>query len=211
MRGDRAHSLCRQTLRQSRAMMLRLTRLLLAALFFAPSLFAVDIHDTRLLSDPAVSGDRIAFAYANDLWVANLDGSGVRRLTSHPGVESGPKFSPDGKWVAFTGRYEGNTDVYIVASEGGVPKRLTWHPKNDTALGFTPDGASVLFASPREVYTGRYQQLFTVPVAGGMATKLPIPHATKAVYSSDGRKIVYTPLGEAFNEWKHYRGGQVSR
>ena len=90
----------------------------LALLLTAVPLLAVDIHDTRLLSDPAVSGDRIAFGYANDLWVANLDGSGVRRLTSHPGIESGPRFSPDGKWIAFTGRYEGNTDVYVVPSEG---------------------------------------------------------------------------------------------
>ena len=184
--------------------------LFLALLLTGTTLFAVDIHDTRLLSDPAISGDRIAFGYANDLWVANLDGSGVRRLTSHPGIESGPRFSPDGKWIAFTGRYEGNTDVYIVPSEGGVPKRLTWHPKNDVALGFTPDGANVVFTSPREVYTTRYLQLFTVPVGGGMATRLPIPHAAKAVFSSDGKKIVYVPLGDAFNEWKHYRGGQVS-
>ena len=91
-----------------------------------------------------------------------------------------------------------------------MPKRLTWHPKNDVALGFTPDGANVVFTSPREVYTTRYLQLFTVPVGGGMATKLPIPHAAKAVFSSDGKKIVYVPLGDAFNEWKHYRGGQVS-
>ncbi|MEA2239438.1 MAG: tricorn protease [Thermoanaerobaculia bacterium] len=184
--------------------------LFLALLLTSAQLLAVDIHDTRLLSDPAVSADRIAFGYANDLWVANLDGSGVRRLTSHPGIESGPRFSPDGKWIAFTGRYEGNTDVYVVPSEGGVPKRLTWHPKNDVALGFTPDGASVVFSSPREVYTTRYLQLFTVPVGGGMATRLPVPHAAKAVFSADGKKIVYVPLGDAFNEWKHYRGGQVS-
>ncbi|HYM59428.1 MAG TPA: PDZ domain-containing protein, partial [Thermoanaerobaculia bacterium] len=182
---------------------------ILLAIVAAP-LLAVDVHDTRLLADPAVSADRIAFAYANDLWVANRDGSGVRRLTSHPGIESGPRFSPDGKWIAFTGRYEGNADVYVVPAEGGVPRRLTWHPGTDTALGFTPDGSAVLFSSPREVYTGRYLQLYTVPVGGGAATKLPIPHAAKAVYSSDGKKIVYVPLGDAFNQWKHYRGGQYS-
>src|SRR5216684_1265883 len=174
-------------------------------------LFAVNINDTRLLTDPAVSQEHIAFAYANDLWVANLDGSNVRRLTSHPGVESGPRFSPDGSMIAFTGRYEGNVDVYVVPTAGGVPKRLTWHPLNDVVLGFTPDGSSVLFSSPREVYTRRFTQLFTVPVNGGMVTKLPIPNAAKATYSPDGRMIVYQPIGDAFIEWKRYRGGQVAR
>ncbi len=175
------------------------------------TLYGIDINDTRLLTDPAVSRDHIAFAYANDLWVANLDGSSVRRLTSHPGVESGPHFSPDGSLIAFTGRYEGNVDVYVVPTAGGIPKRLTWHPLNDVVYGFTPDGSSVLFTSPREVYTRRFVQLFTVPVTGGMVTKLPIPNASKATYSPDGKKIVYQPIGDAFNEWKRYRGGQVAR
>jgi tricorn protease len=177
----------------------------------ATSLFAVDIQDTRLLTQPAVSADRIAFAYANDLWVANLDGSSVRRLTSHPGVEGNPRFSPDGKWIAFSGEYDGNTDVYVVAAEGGVPQRLTWHPGEDLPQGFTPDGAAVVFTSPREVYTMRYRQLFTVPVGGGAVTKLPIPNAAEATYSPDGAHIVYQPLYEAFTQWKNYRGGTASR
>src|SRR5712691_4605254 len=172
---------------------------------------AVNTSDTRLLADPAISANEIAFAYANDLWIANADGTNVRRLTSHPGVESGPRFSPDGSLIAFTGQYEGNTDVYIVPSSGGVPKRLTYHPGRDVVLGFTPDGSSVLFTSPRDVYTRRFTQLFTVPVGGGAVTKLPIPNATKATYSPDGRKIVYQPIGDAFLEWKHYRGGQAAR
>ncbi|MCU1244301.1 MAG: tri1 1, partial [Acidobacteria bacterium] len=182
----------------------------LALILCAAPILAVDIHDTRLLAEPAVSRDHIAFTYANDIWVANLDGSGVRRLTSHPGPETGPRFSPDGTMIAFNGRYDGNTDVYVVPTEGGVPRRLTWHPGVDVALGFTPDNAAVLFSSPREVHTLRYRQLFTVPVGGGSATKLPIPHAAKAAYSPDGKTIAYVPLGDAFNEWKHYRGGQVS-
>jgi tricorn protease len=172
---------------------------------------AIDARDTRLLSDPGVGPARIAFAYANDLWTAALDGSDVRRLTVHPGVESGPRFSPDGKWIAFTGRYDGNTDVFVVPAEGGVPKRLTWHPGPDTALGFTPDGKAVLFASPRQVYTGRYQQLFIVPVEGGVPTRLPIPNGSKAAISEDGGTIAYLPLYEAFTQWKHYRGGTAAR
>jgi tricorn protease len=184
--------------------------LILCCVLPAAKSWALDIHDTRLLTDPAVSQDHIAFAYANDLWVANLDGSGVRRLTSDPGVESGPHFSPDGALIAFTGQYDGNTDVYVIPTEGGEPKRLTWHPLEDIALGFTPDGASVLFSSPAQVYTRRYVQLFTVPRDGGEPTKLPIPHAWQAAYSPDASRIVYTPLSERFKQWKRYRGGAVS-
>src|SRR4051794_37777984 len=158
---------------------------LLLALAAALPLQAVDINDTRLLNTPAVSANAIAFSYANDLWIANLDGTGVRHLTTHPGIESGPRFSPDGSLIAFTGQYEGNTDVYVVPTTGGVPTRLTWHPANDVVQGFTPDGKSVLFSSPREVFTNRYQQLFTIPVTGGAVTKLPIPNAAKASYSPD--------------------------
>src|SRR5438309_3577858 len=107
-----------------------------AAAFCCMSLYAVNINDTRLLTDPAISRDHIAFAYANDLWVANLDGTSVRRLTSHPGVEASPKFSPDGSMVAFTGRYDGNADVYVVPTAGGVPRRLTYHPGDDVVFGF---------------------------------------------------------------------------
>jgi tricorn protease len=180
-------------------------------LALALPVLAVDVTDTRMLSEPAVSADRIAFAYANDLWTARPDGSGVQRLTSHPGVESAPRFSPDGKLVAFTGRYEGNTDVYVVASGGGEPRRLTWHPGADLVLGFTPDGNAILFASQRELHTARFQQLFTVPIGGGAVSKLPVPSASKASISPDGKTVAYVPLREAFFGWKHYRGGTAAR
>jgi tricorn protease len=183
----------------------------LFVLLCAPGGYALDTTDTRLVSDPAVSASHLAFAYANDLWITSVEGSGARRLTSHPGVESGPRFSPDGTLVAFTGRYEGNTDVYVVPVTGGAPRRLTWHPGDDRALGFTPDGAAVLFSSPRGVYTRRYTQLFTVPVEGGFPTRLPIPHASTAALSPDGATIAYVPLAEPFVQWKHYRGGATSR
>jgi tricorn protease len=187
------------------------TALSLCLLLSAAPLGAVDIQDTRLLTEPAVSANQVAFSYANDLWVAGLEGGGARRLTSHVGVESGPRFSPDGALVAFTGRYEGNTDVYVVPSAGGVPRRLTWHPGADVVLGFTPDGRAVLFSSPREAHTIRHLQLYTVPVGGGAVTRLPVPNALKASYSPDGRRLAYVPLREAFRQWKHYRGGTTSR
>jgi tricorn protease len=179
-------------------------------LFATLPLHAVDTTDTRMLADPAISANRIAFAYANDLWTASLDGARVQRLTSHAGIEFSPRFSPDGSLVAFTGRYEGNADVYVVAATGGEPKRLTWHPGNDTVLGFTPDGKSVLFASQREVHTNRFQQLFTVPIGGGAVSKLPVPNASKASLSPDGKTVAYVPLREAFLGWKRYRGGTTS-
>ncbi len=135
----------------------------------------------------------------------------MRRLTSDVGVESSPVFSPDGKWIAFSAQYEGNTDVYIVASDGGVPRRLTWHPGNDIANGFTADSRSVLLTSPRNVHTARYTQLFTVPVEGGPEQPLPIPHADRATYSPDGKRIAYNPLSPRFLQWKRYRGGTVSQ
>lgn len=181
-------------------------------LFFIAPLSALnpDIRDTRLLTEPAISKAHIAFVYAGDLWVADIDGTGVRRLTTDEGIETNPAFSPDGSLIAFSAQYEGNTDVYLVPVAGGVPTRLTWHPGPDRVQGFTPDGAAVLFTSPRAVFTGRYTQLFTVPVKGGFPEALQIPHADKAIYSPDGAKLAYNPLSEAFTQWKHYRGGRNS-
>ena len=173
--------------------------------------YGIDTKDTRLLSQPAISADHIAFIYAEDLWVANLDGSQPRRLTVDEGIESSPVFSPDGKLIAFSAQYEGNTDVYVIPVEGGMPKRLTWHPSADGVRGFTPDGKSVLFASQRSSFTNRYTQLFTVPVTGGPATKLEIPNGYYASYSPDGKYMAYTPVSDVFRQWKHYRGGTITR
>src|SRR5436189_5300293 len=136
-----------------------------ALLVFACAAIAlgVDINDTRLLAQPAISKNHIAFIYAGDLWVADLDGKNVKRLTADEGAELNPTFSPDGSMVAFTGQYDGNLDVYVVPVTGGVPTRLTWHPGADVAQSFTPDGSAVMFTSARAVFTGAYRQLFTVP------------------------------------------------
>ena len=170
----------------------------------------IDISDTKLLQQPAMSEDHIAFVYAGDLWIADIDGQNVRRLTSDEGAESSPVFSPDGKLIAFSAQYDGNTDVFTIPVQGGIPKRLTYHPGSDYVRGFTPDGSAVLFTSSRFVFTNRYNQLFTVPLGGGFPNKLVIPNAFRVSYSPDGHRMAYTPLYEAFNQWKNYRGGTVS-
>ncbi|GHN02202.1 tricorn protease [Cytophagales bacterium WSM2-2] len=179
-------------------------------LLFSVGTFAIDPKDTRMLNQPAVSASNVAFIYAEDLWVANLDGSQPRRITADEGVESNPVFSPDGKWIAFSAQYDGNTDVFIIPVEGGIPTRLTWHPGADLVRGFTPDGKSVIFASQRQVFTNRYHQLFTVPVTGGFPTQIEIPNAWNGNYSPDGKLIAYTPIAPRYTQWKHYRGGTIS-
>ena len=173
----------------------------------------VDPVDTKMLTQPAVSATHLAFIYGGDLYVADLgaDVSNVRRLTADDGIESNPAFSPDGKTIAFSAQYDGNTDVYTVPLAGGAPARLTWHPGADTVQGFTPDGRSVLFTSQRATFTTRYAQLFTVPVQGGIEEALPIPNASRATYSPDGLRIAYNPLAARFLQWKQYRGGTASR
>jgi len=170
---------------------------------------AIDTTDTRLLSQPAISKSNIAFVYAGDLWVAGIDGKNVRRLTSGQGVGN-PAFSPDGALVAFTAQYEGNGDVYVVPVAGGVPARLTYHPGRDVVQGFTPDGTAVVFTSARAVFSGRYTQMFSVPVKGGFPTQVELPNAFRGAFSPDGKRIAYNPLYDAFTQWKHYRGGTHS-
>lgn len=164
-------------------------------------------QSTLMLNQPAVSKTQIAFSYANDLWVANLDGSNPRRLTSAAGTETNPFFSPDGRFIAFSGNYDGNIDVYLIPAEGGIPKRLTWHPYGDLARGFSRDGKSVIFASNRNSATRGRAKLFSVSLKGSYPKPLEIPFANKLTYSPDGQFIAYVPYGEVYNQWKHYRGG----
>lgn len=184
--------------------------LVMAAALVQP-LAAVDLQDTRLLASPATSGRLVAFLYAGDLWTCAPDGGAAKRLTTRGGCAGTPRFSPDGAWIAYTATLEGNTDVWVIPSAGGEPRRLTWHPGADVVQDWTPDGKAVLFTSARSVHTTRHTQLFTVPLEGGMPTRLPIPNAARATYSPDGTHLVYNPLSDAFRQWKHYRGGTASR
>jgi tricorn protease len=191
-------------------------------LIFAPLLCllvsaAVTAQGTRLLRHPTVSRDLVAFEYAGDLWVVSRNGGQARRLTSTPGVEIDPYFSPDGAQIAFTATVAGNADVYVVPTTGGDPRRLTYHPGTDHVRGWTPDGRRVIFASARTSAPQQsYFRLWTIGLEGGLPESLPVPRAFSGVYSPDGGRLAYEEFSTAFipewyeaSEWRHYRGGRT--
>ncbi len=157
---------------------------------------------------PTLSKTRVVFVYGGYLWSVPRDGGDARQLTTG-GHESSPIFSPDGKWIAFTGRYDGNVDAYVMPAEGGEPKRLTWHPGQDVTAGWTPDGKKVLIISDREAYAD-FTRLYTVPVEGGQAEALPMWRAFDAAYSPDAARIAYVPNIQWQAAWKRYKGGQTT-
>jgi tricorn protease len=163
-----------------------------------------------LLQNPSLSGTQIVFTFAGNLWIVGRDGGDARRLTSG-NHEWGPHFSPDGSWIAFTGEYDGNQDVYVVPASGGVPRRLTYHPGPDTAVGWTPDGKSVLFDSMRASFTWAAPKLFTVPLDGSFPSEVPLARAAEGCFSPDGARMAYVPNIQWQRAWKRYRGGQTRR
>jgi len=167
------------------------------------------LTETLLLKQPTISANHLVFVYAGDLWIADLNGDHPQRLTAQKGRKLNPMFSPDGRWIAFSGDYDGNLSVYVIPIEGGAPRRLTYHPGEDFVRGWTPDGQNILLASARESVTARVRRLFTVPADGGLLTALPMPMAERAAFSPDGRQLAYTPYYEAFWSWKRYRGGRT--
>jgi tricorn protease len=163
--------------------------------------------DARMFRQPAVSADKIAFVYAGDIWLVAKSGGVATRLSSPPGEESFPRFSPDGSKIAYSADYDGNADVYVVPTAGGEPVRLTYHPMADRVVGWHPDGKRVLFVSGRESGRQRYNQFFLVSADGGMPEKLPVPYGEFGAFSPDGARFVYMPMSQDFRNWKRYRGG----
>ena len=177
-------------------------------LLFLFCCFSISAQQTRLLRQPTLSQSEIVFVYANDLWKCSMEGGKAIRLTSNEGYESNPHFSPDGSMVAFTGQYEGNTDVYVVPAAGGEPKRLTWHPGGDFVQGWSPDG-KVLFRSQRQGRPTQLSRLYLIGLEGGLPEPIGVPRAAYGEISPDGGHVAYTPITSWDPEWRNYRGGQA--
>jgi tricorn protease len=189
-----------------------------AAIFFG-SISAT--AQTKLLRFPDIHGDRVVFTYGGDLWTAPASGGTATRLTAHPGVELFAKFSPDGNWIAFTGQYDGDEQVYVIPATGGEPKQLTFYPArgpltprwgyDNQVYGWTNDGKSIVFRSLRDSWALPIARLYTVPVTGGPAEPLPMPEAGSGAFSPDGAKMVYSPQSRDFRSEKRYSGGQANK
>jgi tricorn protease len=189
-------------------MMHRFLFLLICLSVLTPLSRAQDATRPLLIRQPTISRNKIAFCYADDIWIVNREGGDAQRLTAGVGSKCGPRFSPDGKWIAYTADYYGNPDVFVIPASGGAPQRLTYHPSVDEVEGWSPDGKSVLFASRRTSNTDP-PKLFTVPLDGGYPTELPLPMGSSGAFSPDGARIAYTPRFLWQAAWKRYRGGQT--
>ncbi|MFN7940884.1 MAG: S41 family peptidase [Thermoanaerobaculia bacterium] len=173
--------------------------------------------DTKLLRFPDVHGDRVVFTYGGDLWTAPTAGGTATRLTAHPGLEVFGKFSPDGQWIAFTGQYDGDEQVYVMPAQGGEPRQLTFDPArgpltprwgyDHQVYGWTPDGKAVLFRSLMDGWDLGQSRLYTVPLEGGLPEALPMALSGAGDLSPDRQRAVFSPLFRDFRTWKRYSGG----
>ena len=177
------------------------------------------LMEARLMRFPDVYRDKIVFDFGGDLWLASISGGIARRITTHPGQELFPKFSPDGKWIAFSGQYDGNFNVYVMPSEGGQPRQLTFESDqvavpermgpNNEVINWTPDGKSIVFLSRRNTFNDWFGRLFTVSPEGGLPTQLPVDKGGLLSFSPDGTKMVYNRIFRNFRTWKRYTGGMA--
>jgi tricorn protease len=193
--------------------------LLSAVIFLVPAVRAQQMPEGRLLRFPDISQNQVVFSYGGDLWLGPTNGGVARRITTSPGLELFPKFSPDGKWIAFTAQYDGNFNVYVMPSSGGQPKQLTWWPDigdmpermgpNNQVITWTPDSKWIVFLSRHDTFNTWFGRLWKVSVDGGLPERLPLFRGGLTAYSPDGTKIAYNPIFRNFRTWKRYRGGMM--
>ena len=179
---------------------------------------AQESQEGRLMRFPDVYKDKVAFVYGGDIWLASTSGGVARRITEGPGRELFPKFSPDGKWIAFTGQYDGNFNVYVMPSDGGQPRQLTFYQGSaqplsdrmgihDEVVTWTPDSKRIVFLTRRDASNGWVKRPYTVSVDGGLPEPLPMDQGGLLSYSADGSKLAYNVIFRNFRQWKRYTGG----
>jgi len=155
---------------------------------------------------PDIYGNTVVFVSGEDIWKAPLSGGQAIRLTSNDGEENFPRFSPDGKLIAFTGEYDGNEDVYVMDTNGGHIRRVTYHPGYDVVVGWHPQSGKIIFRSERHSYN-RFSRLFMVNPDGSGLQELILPEAAQGSFSPDGSQIAYNKVSRESRTWKRYMGG----
>ena len=190
----------------------------LVLLIAVPSL-AFAAEEARLLRFPSTNGNEIVFSYAGDLYKVPAVGGEAKRLTSHVGYEMFARFSPDGKTIAFTGQYDGNTEVFTIPSTGGEPLRVTYTATNrrddlgdrmgpnNIVMGWTPDGQHIVYRN--RIGDGFTGKLYTVDKEGGLSDVIPLPEGGFCSYSPDGKRLAYNRVMREFRTWKYYQGGMA--
>lgn len=185
----------------------------------ATAMLGTNAEEARLLRFPATNGTDLAFSYAGDIYTVPLSGGTANRLTSHDGYEMFARYSPDGKTIAFTAQYDGNTEVYLMPAHGGSPRRITYTATNarddmgdrmgpnNIAMTWTHDGKGVVYRN--RVSDGFNGKLWIAPTNGGMATEIPLPEGGFCSYSPDGKQLAYNRVMREFRTWKHYKGGMA--
>jgi len=177
-------------------------------------------NQARLLRFPTIYDNSIVFSYAGDLYTVTRDGGTARKLTNDAGYEMFAKFSPDGKQIAFTAQYDGNTEIYLMQSIGGIPKRLTITAtlsRDDISDRMGPnnivmtwrDNNSIVYRSRKQSFNDFKGQLFVASVNGGLSEELPFPVGGFCSYSPDKSKIAYNRVFREFRTWKYYKGGMA--
>lgn len=198
-----------------------MNRILLIAITALLSLQVYSQESTRLLRFPDIHKDKIVFTYAGDLYLVGKDGGVARKITSDEGFEMFARFSPDGNQIAFTGQYDGNTEVYLMPSEGGEPQRLSYTATlsrddvsdrmgpNNIVMEWNPNGEEVVFRSRKQSFNAFVGQLFSIPIDGGLEKQIPLPRGGFLSFNNDGSKMAYNRVFREFRTWKYYKGGMA--
>jgi tricorn protease len=196
-------------------------RKLFFAIFYSVISLLLFADEARLLRFPAISNENIIFTYAGDLYIVSINGGESKRLTSSDGFEMFARFSPDGKFIAYSAQYDGNTEIYLLPVEGGEAKRLTYTATlnrdevsdrmgpNNITMGFSPDGKKILFRTRATSFNDWKGALWLVNIENLQIEELPLTHGGFASFSPDGKKLAMNRVFREFRTWKKYRGGQA--